>query len=169
VGGVDGRAGVFFARAAGLLARGTVVGGGLRPAGTGKGCSLSWGRPVRQQSQCPVLGDGVLDRHQVLRTAPVNPATNKVAKAHGSVWSTTLRNLAIGVLKPLGADNIAKTTRAIRDEPGRALPILGITNNPAATKFDQVLSSRSYIAHPTGDLKAKAMKLLAGDRCQGKR
>ncbi|MET7543189.1 ISAs1 family transposase, partial [Streptomyces sp. NPDC005507] len=41
----------------------------------------------------------------------------------------TLRNLAIGVLKTLGADNIAKTTRAIRDEPQRALPILGITND----------------------------------------
>lgn len=40
------------------------------------------------------------------------------------------RNLAIGVLKTLGADNIAKTTRAIRDQPERALPILGITNNP---------------------------------------
>jgi predicted transposase YbfD/YdcC len=42
----------------------------------------------------------------------------------------TLRNLAIGVLKTLGADNIAKTTRAIRDHPGQALPLLGITNNP---------------------------------------
>ena len=42
----------------------------------------------------------------------------------------TLRNLAIGVLKTLGAGNIAKTTRAIRDHPGRALPLLGITNNP---------------------------------------
>jgi predicted transposase YbfD/YdcC len=41
----------------------------------------------------------------------------------------TLRNLAIGVLKTLGADNIATTTRAIRDEPQRALPILGITND----------------------------------------
>ncbi|GAA1501212.1 hypothetical protein GCM10009760_63880 [Kitasatospora kazusensis] len=41
----------------------------------------------------------------------------------------TLRNLAIGVLKTLGADNIAKTTRAINREPHRALPILGITNN----------------------------------------
>jgi hypothetical protein len=44
----------------------------------------------------------------------------------------TLRNLAIGALKTLGADNIAKTTRAIRDEPQRALPVLGITNNPDA-------------------------------------
>ena len=42
----------------------------------------------------------------------------------------TLRNLAIGVLKTLGADNIAKTTRAIRDQPERALPLLGIINNP---------------------------------------
>jgi hypothetical protein len=32
----------------------------------------------------------------------------------------TLRNLAIGVLKTLGADNIAKTTRAIRDDPRRS-------------------------------------------------
>ncbi|HET6354643.1 hypothetical protein [Streptomyces sp.] len=39
----------------------------------------------------------------------------------------TLRNLAIGAPKSLGADNIAKTTRAIRDEPQRALPIVGIT------------------------------------------
>ncbi|WP_433894808.1 transposase [Streptomyces sp. CA-111067] len=42
----------------------------------------------------------------------------------------TLRNLAIGVLKTLGADNIAKTTQAIRDHPERALPLLGTTNNP---------------------------------------
>jgi predicted transposase YbfD/YdcC len=40
----------------------------------------------------------------------------------------TLRNLAVGPLKTLGADNIAKTTRAIRDQPERALPFLGITN-----------------------------------------
>jgi len=42
----------------------------------------------------------------------------------------TFRNLAIGVLKTLGADNIAKTTRAIRNEPERALRILGIPNEP---------------------------------------
>ncbi|EST36189.1 hypothetical protein N566_04890 [Streptomycetaceae bacterium MP113-05] len=42
----------------------------------------------------------------------------------------TLRNLAIGALKTLGATNIAKTTRAIRDQPRRALPILGIAYNP---------------------------------------
>lgn len=42
----------------------------------------------------------------------------------------TFRNLAIGLLKALGAGNIAKTTRAIRDQPERALPLLGIINNP---------------------------------------
>lgn len=40
------------------------------------------------------------------------------------------RNLAIGTLKILGAVNIAKTTRAIGEDPARALPILGISNNP---------------------------------------
>ncbi|MFF4801223.1 hypothetical protein ACFY1U_22990 [Streptomyces sp. NPDC001351] len=40
----------------------------------------------------------------------------------------TIRNLAIGTLKLLEADGIAKT-RAIRHEPERALTILGITNN----------------------------------------
>ncbi|MFR9755050.1 ISAs1 family transposase [Streptomyces sp. TR06-5] len=44
----------------------------------------------------------------------------------------TFRNLAIGLLKTLGAANIAKTTRAIRDQPERALPLLGIINNPDA-------------------------------------
>ncbi|MFD4175447.1 ISAs1 family transposase [Streptomyces anulatus] len=42
----------------------------------------------------------------------------------------TFRNLAIGLLKTLGATNIAKTTRAIHDQPERTLPLLGITNNP---------------------------------------
>ncbi|MFJ9381609.1 ISAs1 family transposase [Streptomyces sp. NPDC101455] len=42
----------------------------------------------------------------------------------------TFRNLAIGALKTLGATNIAKTTRAIRDEPERALTILGINPRP---------------------------------------
>jgi hypothetical protein len=49
------------------------------------------------------------------------------------------RNLAIGTLKILGADNIAKTTRAIRDQPQRALPILGNTNVRTATELDQAL------------------------------
>ncbi|MFC5198263.1 hypothetical protein [Streptomyces kaempferi] len=42
----------------------------------------------------------------------------------------SFRNLAIGALKLLGTDNIAKTTRAIHHEPERALAIPGITNNP---------------------------------------
>jgi hypothetical protein len=40
------------------------------------------------------------------------------------------RNLATGALKILGATNIAKTTRAIGEDPTRALPILGITHQP---------------------------------------
>jgi hypothetical protein len=42
----------------------------------------------------------------------------------------SLRNLAIGRLKSLGAMNIASTTGAIRDLPERAAWILGITDSP---------------------------------------
>ncbi|WP_308294222.1 hypothetical protein [Streptomyces sp. ST2-7A] len=42
----------------------------------------------------------------------------------------TFRNLAIGLLKTLGAANIAKTTRTLRDQLERALPLVGITDNP---------------------------------------
>ncbi|MFF8717742.1 ISAs1 family transposase [Streptomyces sp. NPDC015184] len=41
-----------------------------------------------------------------------------------------LRNLAIGRLRLLGAGNIARTTRAIRDAPEHALWIWDITNSP---------------------------------------
>lgn len=41
-----------------------------------------------------------------------------------------LRNLAIGRLWLLGADNVAKTTRAIRDAPEHAVWIWGITDSP---------------------------------------
>lgn len=40
------------------------------------------------------------------------------------------RNLATGILKILGATNIAKTTRVISAEAARALPILGISRRP---------------------------------------
>lgn len=52
-------------------------------------------------------------------------------------------DLAIGTLKILGADNIAKTTRAIRHEPERALAILGITNNPDTQGLDQALPHKT--------------------------
>ncbi|MFF5516245.1 hypothetical protein [Streptomyces coeruleorubidus] len=42
----------------------------------------------------------------------------------------SLRNLSIGRLRLLGAANIAKTTRAIRDLPGHAAWITGIANSP---------------------------------------
>jgi hypothetical protein len=41
----------------------------------------------------------------------------------------SLRNLAIGRLRLLGADNIARTTRAIRNAPEHALWIWGITDS----------------------------------------
>jgi hypothetical protein len=44
----------------------------------------------------------------------------------------SFRNLAIGLLRTLGATSIAKTTRTIRDQPERSLPLLGITDNPEA-------------------------------------
>ncbi|MFD8000458.1 ISAs1 family transposase [Streptomyces mirabilis] len=57
----------------------------------------------------------------------------------------TLRNLAIGVLTTLGADNIAKTTRAIRDEPQRAFPILGITTIRTPTELDKALHPQPHV------------------------
>jgi hypothetical protein len=44
-----------------------------------------------------------------------------------------LRNMAIGRLRLLGADNIAKTTRAIRDAPEHALWIWGNHRQPTPT------------------------------------
>jgi hypothetical protein len=44
----------------------------------------------------------------------------------------TFRNLAIGALKILDATNIAKTARAIREAPARALPLLGISPTRAS-------------------------------------
>ncbi|MBC3990397.1 hypothetical protein H8N00_16235 [Streptomyces sp. AC563] len=41
-----------------------------------------------------------------------------------------VRNLAIGRLRLLGADYIAKTTRAIRDAPEYAVRVQGITDSP---------------------------------------
>jgi hypothetical protein len=58
----------------------------------------------------------------------------------------TFRNLAIGLLKILGAGNIAKTTWAIRDQPERALPLLGITNNPDTEELDQALTPEPVTA-----------------------
>ncbi|MER7820689.1 hypothetical protein ABTX79_36575, partial [Streptomyces sp. NPDC096153] len=55
----------------------------------------------------------------------------------------TIRNLAIGTLKILGADNIAKTTRAIRHEPERALAILASPTTRTLTELDQALTTDS--------------------------
>ncbi|MFR9795750.1 hypothetical protein ACL02U_07530 [Streptomyces sp. MS06] len=44
------------------------------------------------------------------------------------------RDLAIGLLKHPGADDIAKATRTVREQPGRALPLLDIINNPGTDR-----------------------------------
>ncbi|MBB5998343.1 hypothetical protein [Streptomonospora salina] len=46
------------------------------------------------------------------------------------VHTAIARNPATGVLKTAGADDVAETTRAIRDLPERALPFFGINYEP---------------------------------------
>ncbi|MQY40801.1 hypothetical protein SRB17_88340 [Streptomyces sp. RB17] len=77
----------------------------------------------------------------------------------------TLRNLAIGVLKTLGADNIAKTTRAIRDELQRALPILGITNDPDTygTRSSSVSAGLCGVCSHKGVRRIRARLLWTDD------
>ncbi|GAA1459219.1 hypothetical protein GCM10009603_16100 [Nocardiopsis exhalans] len=60
--------------------------------------------------------------------SPWTPAPSTPASAPQAL--ATLRNLANGVLHTLRADNIAKTNRAIRDLPERALPFFGISDEP---------------------------------------
>jgi hypothetical protein len=51
----------------------------------------------------------------------------------------TLRNLAIGALKALGATNIAKTTRATAANPNGPSPPWASPTSPASTELDQAL------------------------------
>ncbi|WP_328959083.1 hypothetical protein [Kitasatospora purpeofusca] len=67
-----------------------------------------------------------LAAHQTRPPSTSPPPTIHTGTAPRAMATT--RNLAIGTLKILGADNIAKTTRAIRHGPERALAILGITH-----------------------------------------
>ncbi|ALC20213.1 hypothetical protein ACH46N_14295 [Streptomyces pristinaespiralis] len=72
----------------------------------------------------------VFDNPDLIAHAELIPTIQLAERCALPRAMATFRSLAIGPLKPLGADNIAKTTRAIRNEPERALAILGITNNP---------------------------------------
>jgi hypothetical protein len=54
-----------------------------------------------------------------------------------------LRNLAIGRLRLLGANNIAKTTRVIRDAPEHAVWILGITDTRSYRELEAALPTDS--------------------------
>jgi predicted transposase YbfD/YdcC len=73
---------------------------------------------------------GIENSSHPIRDVTFAEDASSVHKGTAPRAMATLRNLAIGALKTLGADNIAKTTRAIRDEPRRALPILGIISDP---------------------------------------
>ena len=68
-------------------------------------------------------------------TGPSRPCTTARDVTYAEDASTLrtprhghLPQLAIGLLITLGAVNIAKATRAIRDHPERALPLLSVTN-----------------------------------------
>lgn len=63
------------------------------------------------------------------RTFTEDASTGNAPRAMASFW-----NLAIGRLKQLGATNIAKTTRVIRDLPERAAQILGIPDSPHTSR-----------------------------------
>jgi hypothetical protein len=52
------------------------------------------------------------------------------------------RNLTIGTLKLLGPAKIAKTTRVIREDPTRALPILGINHHHTLQELEEALQRR---------------------------
>ncbi|MFR9799940.1 ISAs1 family transposase [Streptomyces sp. MS06] len=76
-----------------------------------------------------VRGHWTVEAQHNIRDRTFAEDTSTVHTGSAPRAMATFRNLAIGLLKTLGAANIAKTTRAIRDQPERALPLLGITNN----------------------------------------
>ncbi|MDO0914145.1 hypothetical protein QQM39_25925 [Streptomyces sp. DT2A-34] len=77
----------------------------------------------------------------------------------------TIRNLAVGTRKIVGADNSAKTTRAIRHEPERALAILGITNNPdtPGTRSSPARSRLPFETHHSRSERQQLLKLPGTD------
>ena len=75
-------------------------------------------------------GHWIVEAQHHIRDRTFDEDASTVHTGNAPRTMAALRNLAIGALKALGATNIAKTTRAIRDQPERALPILGITYKP---------------------------------------
>ncbi|MFG2407616.1 ISAs1 family transposase [Streptomyces brevispora] len=72
-------------------------------------------------------GHWTVEAQHNIRDRAFTEDTSTVHAGNAPRAMATFRNLAIGALKTRGATNIAKTTRAIRDQPERALPVLGIT------------------------------------------
>ncbi|MFC8393644.1 ISAs1 family transposase [Streptomyces sp. NPDC057238] len=80
---------------------------------------------------------GYVRRHRAVENSSHHVRDRTFAEDASTVHTGTtpramasLRNLAIGRLRPLGATNIAKPTRAIRDLPEHAAWIMGITDSP---------------------------------------
>lgn len=73
---------------------------------------------------------GIENSSHHIRDVTFAEDTSTVHTGNAPRAMASFRNLAIGALKLLEADNIAKTTRAIRHEPERALTILGINKKP---------------------------------------
>lgn len=73
---------------------------------------------------------GIENSSHYIRDVTFSEDASTVHRGTAPRAMAAFRNLAIGVLKILGATNIAKTTRAIGAEPERALPFIGISYNP---------------------------------------
>ncbi|MFD9814182.1 hypothetical protein [Streptomyces sp. NPDC059080] len=73
-------------------------------------------------------GHWILEAQHHIRDRTFAEDTSTVHAGNAPRVMATFRNLAVGCLKTLGATNIAKTTRAIRDQRERALLILGIAH-----------------------------------------
>lgn len=79
----------------------------------------------------PVRGHGAIEnssRH--IRDVTFGEDASTIRTGSAPRAMAALRNLAIGVLKVAGADNIAKTTRAIRGLPEHTPPFFGIGYEP---------------------------------------
>lgn len=107
--------------------------------------SLDAHQTTPAQLPAAVRGHWAVEALHLVRDVTYAEDASTLHTGTGPRAMATFRNLAIGLLKTLGAVNIAKTTRAIRDQPERALPLLGITNTRTLRGFDQAL--------PTGSLR----------------
>lgn len=91
-------------------------------------------------------GHWIVEAHHHIRDRTFAEDASTVHTGNAPRVMATLRNLAIGALKALGATNIAKTTRAIHDQPKKPSPSWASPTSPTSTELDQALA-----AGPTAD------------------